>query len=103
MNHFNNLTPAELERLALLSEELGETQQAIGKILRHGFDNYDPEKPDTNNRMDLHKEIADVQVAVDIMLNNGDLKNSQLSLFRRVKRDKVFKFMHHNKEPDYIK
>lgn len=36
MEHFNQLSPAEAERLALLSEELGEAQQAIGKILRHG-------------------------------------------------------------------
>lgn len=33
-DHFNGLTPAEAERLALLLEELGEAQQAIGKILR---------------------------------------------------------------------
>lgn len=34
---FNDLSNAELERLALLLEELGEAQQVIGKILRHGY------------------------------------------------------------------
>ena len=36
---FNKLSAAEAERLALLLEELGEAQQAIGKILRHGYEN----------------------------------------------------------------
>lgn len=45
IQHFNGLTPAEAERLALLSEELGEAQQAIGKILRHGYDSSNPVDP----------------------------------------------------------
>ena len=35
-DHFNNLTPGEAERLAILAEECGEVIQIIGKILRHG-------------------------------------------------------------------
>ena len=34
MDKHNNLTPAEEERLALLSEECGEVIQAIGKVLK---------------------------------------------------------------------
>lgn len=38
MSKFSNkLNDAQSERLALLLEELGEAQQAIGKILRHGY------------------------------------------------------------------
>ena len=37
MNNFNQLTPAETERLAILAEECGEVIQAVGKILRHGY------------------------------------------------------------------
>jgi hypothetical protein len=50
MDHFNRLTPAEAERLALLLEELGEAQQIIGKILRHGYESYHPDDPETTNR-----------------------------------------------------
>ena len=32
---FNKLSDAETERLAILAEEMGEAQQAIGKIIRH--------------------------------------------------------------------
>lgn len=34
---FNGLSPAEVERLALLAEECGEVIQTVGKILRHGY------------------------------------------------------------------
>ena len=37
------LTLSRLERLALLLEELGEAQQVIGKILRHGYDSRHPD------------------------------------------------------------
>ena len=40
--NFNKLTAAQTERLAILSEELGEAQQAIGKIMRHGYDSCNP-------------------------------------------------------------
>ena len=36
MDNFNRLSPAEYERLAILAEEMGEAQQALGKIMRHG-------------------------------------------------------------------
>lgn len=45
---FNRLTPAEAERLALLAEECGEAIQAIGKILRHGYESNHPEFTETN-------------------------------------------------------
>ena len=40
----NGLNDAEAERLAILLEEFGEAQQAVGKILRHGYESYDPSR-----------------------------------------------------------
>ena len=54
----NELTPAESERLALLSEEMGEAIQAIGKILRHGYESTGP-KTIVRNRTSLEKELGD--------------------------------------------
>lgn len=60
MDHYNKLTPAETERLAHLLEELGEAQQIIGKILRHGYDNYHPDDPNkTTNRSMLAADKGD--------------------------------------------
>src|SRR5579872_899269 len=36
------LTPAQIERLALLAEECGEVMQAVSKILRHGYESRNP-------------------------------------------------------------
>lgn len=73
MQHFNNLTPAEAERLAMLAEECGEVIQAVGKILRHGYDSHHPDqagKPPEfrhTNRDQLKQELADLLAVVDMM------------------------------------
>lgn len=65
-DHFNKLTPAEAERLAMLAEECGEVIQVIGKILRHGYDSYHPDQAATpphlrfTNRQALAQELCDV-------------------------------------------
>ena len=71
--HFNQLTPAQAERLAILAEEAGEIVQAVGKILRHGYDNYNPANRDINNRLALCHEIGDLQAVVEDMVKHGDV------------------------------
>ncbi len=68
--HFNRLTPAEAERLAMLSEECGEVIQAVGKILRHGYESYHPADPSTTNRDLLAKELSDLVSVMQMM--DGD-------------------------------
>ena len=63
---FNKLTPAEAERLALLSEECAEVIMAIGKILRHGFESRHPNGGPTN-RQTLERECGDLRHAVLLM------------------------------------
>lgn len=58
--HFNQLTPAQAERLAMLAEECAEVIQVVGKILRHGYDNYHPENRTFSNRDLLHQELTDL-------------------------------------------
>lgn len=94
--HFNGLTPAQAERLALLSEELGETQQAIGKILRHGYESTHPNRPNgPTNRQSLVREIGDVQLAVELMLNAGDIDEDDIENRVMEKTTAVRSFLHH--------
>jgi NTP pyrophosphatase (non-canonical NTP hydrolase) len=66
---FNQLTPGEAERLAYLGEELGEAIQAIGKILRHGYESRDPTKQDSKtNREQLEIELRDVMTATTLLV-----------------------------------
>lgn len=99
MSDFSNgLYPAQAERLALLLEEMGEAQQAIGKILRHGYESVNPDLPppagDTN-QANLEREIGDVLVAIDMMLAAGDIEQWALDDRKRVKAHKVKQWLHH--------
>lgn len=69
--HFNDLTPAEAERLAMLAEECGEVIQAVGKILRHGYESTHPDGGPTN-REALRREIVDLRVIAYMMGLKGD-------------------------------
>lgn len=92
--HFNKLTPAEVERLALLSEECGEVIQAIGKILRHGYESCHPDSSVTN-RENLEREIGDAYAAMTILIENEDVRSAQIRTFRSLKLDRVGSYLHH--------
>ena len=101
--HFNGLTPAEAERLALLSEELGEAVLAIGKILRHGYESCDPRRPygeRQTNRRDLEDELGDVQAAVLMMTEAGDISASEISFAISRKIKSARPFLHHQDQSD---
>lgn len=97
-NFSTELTLAETERLALLLEEMGEAQQAIGKILRHGYESVNPDLPppagDTN-RANLERELGDVLVAIDMMLDGGDILAWRLEDRKRVKAHRVRQWLHY--------
>lgn len=91
----NGLSPAELERLAILSEECGEVVQAIGKILRHGYEScYDNGR---TNREQLEIEIADVAILFDMLIQNEDVSLPHLEDASIAKRLRMNKYLHHNK------
>ena len=93
--HFNQLTPAETERLALLIEELGEAQQIAGKILRHGYESVNPFEPTDTNRQKLVRELGDILVVLDFLIDYGDVKLAELEDRRRVKHHKIWDWLHH--------
>ena len=98
MSHFNDLTPAEAERLALLLEEMGEAQQIIGKILRHGYESTHPDGGLTNRSL-LSKEMGDVEAALNMMIEANDLNGTDIARFRSDKRHNVRKYLHHQEPP----
>lgn len=95
MEHFNRLTPAEAERLALLMEEMGEAQQIIGKILRHGYESTHPAGGPTNRKL-LEEEMGHVLAALFMMsVVNGDLNDAALGDHAEAKTQRVQKYLHH--------
>lgn len=101
-HHFNRLTPAEAERLALLLEEMGEAQQLIGKILRHGYESFHPDDDkETPNRRLLEKEVGDVMASLDLLYAANDLRIEHTEQARRRKHEKVHRYLHHQPRPEY--
>ena len=94
MEHFNRLTPAEAERLALLAEELGEATQAIGKILRHGYESRHPDGGPTN-RESLEREMGDVYHAMLRMWGAGDMNGNAVTQRADDKARSVGRYLHH--------
>lgn len=95
--HFNRLTPAEAERIALLMEEASEVVHICAKVLRHGFESFSPhDESRTSNRALLEKELGDLNAARRIMEVNGDIKHVNVILGESRKLDRVGQFLHHN-------
>ncbi len=96
MQNYNKLSPAQTERLSLLLEECAEVIQIAGKILRHGYEEYHPNDPDTSNRQLLEKEIGDVLMAIQFLEKNSDV--DQIAVTKRTadKMTRVGKYLHHN-------
>jgi NTP pyrophosphatase (non-canonical NTP hydrolase) len=57
-----DVTDKEREMLVKLMEECAELSQATSKILRHGWDSWNPDRPEAGwNSEQILEEIADVQ------------------------------------------
>lgn len=99
--HFNRLSPAEAERLAILVEELGESLQMIGKILRHGFESSNPLStgPVNTNRDLLEAELGHVKHAIDRLANNGDLSLEKITQSAEKKSLTISRWLHHQEDP----
>jgi hypothetical protein len=94
--NFNNLTNAEIERLAILSEEMGEAIQIIGKILRHGYETHHPNEFETNRQL-LEKELGDVRYSMIALCEKGDLSKENIHKRAEDKRQLILKYLHYNK------
>lgn len=94
MEHFNQLTPAQAERLAILAEECGEVVQVVGKILRHGYRSYHPVSGEQNPDI-LLKECADVRAAITMLCDAGDIDKIMLPSLIADKLERVKKYCHH--------
>lgn len=79
------LAPAEIERLAILAEECGEIVQAVGKVLRFGWQSQSPYGGKTN-RVQLEKEIGNLRAIVTLMLDAKDVRLGDVQSWQRAKR-----------------
>ena len=66
---------SQKERLLMLAEEASEISQAVCKILRHGYDNYNPNDLDKkSNKELLVYELEDLLAIIKAMTEAEDIK-----------------------------
>ena len=96
-----NLSDAEIERLAVLIEEASEVVQCATKILRHGYESFNPDDVEAgDNRGQLCREIGDVQYAVELMHEAGDVDRSEIAYGLRAAAVDKPKYLHHQQGAD---
>lgn len=92
---FNELTPAEHERLSILIEECAEVIHIGGKILRHGYESTHP-GGGPSNRAILEEECGHVRYAMINLCNKGDLDKITIHSSASKKEITIKKYLHHN-------
>lgn len=96
--HRNGLDNAQIERFALLVEETGELLQSVGKILRHGLYNYNPDNPKHEyNILELTNEIVDVNHAIGLIVSSGDTDTSYAKTRAETRPTRAEKWLYYNK------
>lgn len=94
--HFNLLSEAEQERLAILAEECGEVIQAVCKILRHRYMSTNPKIVNSEtNKQALERELGDLMHALDRMVRSGDLDRAEIESRRLSKPEAILPYLHH--------
>lgn len=96
------LTPAETERIAKYTEELGESNQVIGKILLHGWTPF-AEGIQYNNREDLEREVGDVLAAIELMIAGGDIRKDVIIERCMEKKKTITRYMEHQPRAVFLK
>lgn len=91
------MTKSELERLAILAEECAEVVQIVNKIIRHGYNCYNPfDEKRTTNRELLEKEIGDVEFIISLMKKKLDIDSEKISVAKIRKSLTIKRYLHYN-------
>lgn len=99
---FNRLSPAEVERLAIMAEESSEVIQVVCKILRHGYASTHPASPDGPcNREMLTRELGDVRAAMRLMTEDGDIVPCEVRQAANEKMERITPYLHHHEGEVY--
>ncbi len=97
--HFNRLSAAEDERLAILSEECAEVIHAIAKIQRHGYESTNPDElRGPTNRQMLENELGDLTAAIRRVMSADDVSEARVQMRCGMKGRSIKTYLHHQPE-----
>lgn len=90
------LTNAQIERLAILSEECGEVIQIVGKILRHGYKSFHPLDPMLqSNKLLLQNELGDLVNSINFLAEHKDVDIETVYTKAESKKKRFVKWLKH--------
>lgn len=99
-NFSNDLSPEELERLAILIEECSEVQQIACKILRHGYNSYNPnDRLKITNTKLLETELGHLLFAIEWLQNAKDVDATKIRYSAIDKAKNIQRYLHFNNIP----
>lgn len=99
----NGLSDAQLEVIALLTEECGEVVQTTMKIVRHGLESWHPLRPTGPvNREALEREVGQVLAVVFMLIDLKVLDRGRVQYALRAKLHNVQQWLHHYKVSDAV-
>ena len=93
MANFNQLVPAEEERLFCLVEEMGEVLQIVGKIGRHGYESTHPAGGPRNREL-LEREMGDLLYWMQTMGQKYDIDWTRVEEAATAKAVNVRPYLH---------
>jgi hypothetical protein len=83
----------QAEQLAVMTEEMGESSQVIGKIGRHGLDSRHPNGGPTNAGL-LETELGHVMAAMDLLIEAKTVNGAAIASARRAKLSSIQRWLH---------
>lgn len=95
------LTPAEMERLAVLGKECGDLVRAVGNVLVGGWETV-AHGAERTNRVALEKEIGHVRASVGLLLDADDARLGEIQRWQRSKRAALAKWTRHQAESEEL-
>lgn len=103
--HAPYLSPAQLERLAILQGELAKVSQVVSKIMRHGYESWNPDNPNViidqagihhpNNLDDLEKELGHLFHSIRMLSDIHEISNKAMHEAHINKRETIRRWLHH--------
>ena len=83
------ITDIDREIMLIAQEECAEVTQAISKIFRFGFDSFHNQR---DNRTRLEEEVGDLMCMIDLMIDNGIVRESAVMTAKHEKLLKLEKW-----------
>lgn len=91
-----NLTKAQLERLAIMAEESAEVIKAAMKVVRHGYESYNPHgHGGVVNRDDLAEELGHAAYATALLYEAGDVSQNDIVRAINLKEKSIKPYLHY--------